>query len=668
MAIAAGAETAPEGLTSRQPMMGLTWRSLLLAVVFCVIASYWIEWSEVVTFFCQVTEAVPAVPAVAFLIVLVLVNPLLKRLWHRLALDRREVLMIYVFLTVATSMAGCGIARFFINTIPVPFYFDTPENNFAEYHKYIPDWMVPHDTETIRLLYEASDTGAIPWRPWLVPLAAWGLFFLALWVTMMAMLVIMRRQWSEREKLTYPLLYLPLEVTEGLNTNTLLVNFFRNPVMWVGFGISSIYNITNIINTYNPGFQSLGKYYDIGALFTERPWSALRPLQLHYRPEMIGFGYLVSTEVALSVWVFYLMLRSQAVLAALGGLDVSGFPFVQEQGIGAYIGLFFVLIWVARAHIGDVFRKAVYGAPEIDDSDEPMSYRTAVVVLILGLAVVLGWVWYAGMALWVAGLYFFLILAVGLVYARIRAEVGVPLIWMFPYYQQYKVIKYTLGSRPLFVGNSWSTLSIFSTLVFLSRGYFPSLMGYQIESFRLAHDTNIKQRHMSWLLISALVVGFYVAIWLHLRAYYMYGAGGLTALAGWGSGIAVQEYEQLTGYAAAHAPPDPWRIGATGGGLAFALILTALRMLFLRFPLHPLAFGMATSYGSLIWGSFFIVWLVKSIVFKLGGMSSYRRLIPGFLGLALGHYFSAGMVYALIGTFLLGTTGSSRRQYYVFFG
>ncbi len=650
--------------TGDQPMMGLTWRSMILAIGFCVIASYWIEWSEVVTFFCQITEAVPAVPAVAFLMVLVVVTPLVRRVSRKLALDRREVLMIYVFLTVATSMAGCGIARFFINTIPVPFYFDTPENNFAQYQQFIPEWMVPHDPEAMRLLYEASDSGAIQWGPWLVPLAAWGIFFLALWVTMMAMLVVMRRQWSEKEKLTYPLLYLPIEVTEGMDQGNLVVDFFKNPVMWVGFGLSFVYNVTNIVNAYNPAFKSLGKYYDIGALFTERPWSAMRPLQLHYRPEMLGFGYLVSTEVALSAWIFYLMLRSQAVAAAAAGMDVSGFPFMQEQGLGAYLGLFVFIIWIARAHIGDVIRKAISGDPAIDDSDEPMSYRMACILFVVGLVVVLGWVNYAGMALWVAIVYFGMILAVGLVYARIRAEVGVPLIWMFPYYQHYKAMKYMFGSRPLFVGNNWSTLSVLSTLVFLSRGYFPSLMGYQTEGFRLARETNIKPRSMSWVLVIALIVGFYVAIWLHLRAYYMYGAGGLTGLAGWGSSIAVREYEQLTSYAMAHTGPDAWRIGATGAGAGFAILLTIMRMLFLRFPLHPLAFGMATSYGSLVWGTFFIVWLIKSVVFKLGGMSAYRRLIPGFLGLALGHYFTAGMLWGLIGTF----GGEAFRRYYVFFG
>lgn len=662
MAVDVGVQQEAERPQSE--MMGLTLRAVILSVIFCLISALWISQSEVVTRFCQITEAVPAVPAVAFLIALVVLNPFVRRISRWLALDRREVLMVYVFLTVATSMAGCGIARFFINTIPVPFYYATPENDLESIQPLIPEWMVPHDTETIRLLYEASDEGTVPWGAWARPLAAWGVFFLALWLTMLAMMVILRRQWSEKEKLTYPLLYLPIEVTEGLNTQALVSGFFRNPVMWTGFAIAAVYNIGNIINAYNPGFTAMGKYYDIGALFTERPWSDIKPLQFHYRPEMVGFGYLVSTEVALSIWLFYLILRLEAVLAAAGGLDVAGFPFVQEQGLGAYIAMAILLLWIARHHIADVLGRAIGTRREIDDSDEPMSYRTAVITFVVGLAVVLAWVKAAGMALWLAILYFALLLAVALVYARIRAEVGVPLIWMFPYFQHYKAIKYTLGTAPLQKYGGLESLTVFTTLVFLSRGYYPSLIGYQTEGFRLARETEIRQKSMTWLLIIALIVGLYVSVGLHLRDYYEYGSGGLNAQGGWGYQIALNEYEALTTYQKGHAPPDAWRIGATAGGFVITAGLMILRMIFLRFPLHPLAFGMAGSYGSLIWGSFFLVWVIKSIVFKLGGMSAYRRLIPGFLGLALGHYFTAGIAWGLIGMGL----GESVNTYYVFFG
>jgi len=632
------------------PAAGLTLRALLIAILLTFIASFWIDISEVVTFFCQITEAVPAVPAVAFLIALVLVTPFVRRISARLALGRVEILTIYVFLTVSTSMAGCGIARFFINTIPVLFYFDNPENDFASYQRFMPDWMVPHDRETIRQLYEGSPTGAIPWAFWVKPIAAWGLFFLALWIVFMCLTVVFRRQWSEKEKLIYPLLYLPMEVTEDIDGASLLTSFFHNRIMWIGFGIAFFYNLSNIANAYNPQLVALGKYYDIGRLFTERPLSALRPIQLHYRPEMIGFGYLVSTEVAMSVWVFYLVLKLESLVTAMAGIQMAGFPFAQEQSLGAFVAMALTLTWIARHHLWDVVRKAFSRAPDVDDSDEPMSYRLTVFGGLIALGVTAGWMMFAGMALWLTVVYLGLILMVALVYTRIRAEIGVPLIWMFPYYQHYRAIKYFTNSRMLMDGGQWRSATIFTTLVFLSRGYFPSLMAYQAEGFRISHETGMNPRRMSWNLIAALVVGLVMAIWLHLRSYYAYGAGGVRALEGWGAGISQAEYQALTGYAKAVSPPDIPRIVATIGGFLIAGGLMGLRMVFLKFPLHPLAFCMTTSYGDLVWGTFFLVWLIKSIVFKLGGMRAYRQLIPGFIGLALGHFFTAGIVYSLVGS------------------
>ncbi len=290
----------------RYPLIGVTARSLILAILLTYIASFWINQTEVITHFCQVTEAVPPIPAVAMLLLLVLLNPLVRRIARRFSLERREIIMIYVFLTVATTVTGCGIGRFFMNTLPVLFYFDTPENNFASLQQHIPSWMVPQDREVIRKLYEASETGAVPWGAWALPLLMWGIFFLAVWVCMMAISTLFRRQWSEREKLTYPLLYLPMECTEGVDGNALVVNFLRSKIMWIGFGVAFFFNLTNIINAFNPAFTALGKFYDLGGLFTEHPLSALRPMSVHYRPELIGFGYLVPTEIAFSVWVFYL--------------------------------------------------------------------------------------------------------------------------------------------------------------------------------------------------------------------------------------------------------------------------------------------------------------------------------------------------------------------------
>ncbi len=644
--------------------MGVTARSLLLAILLTYIASFWINQTEVITHFCQVTEAVPPIPAVAMLLLLVLLNPLVRRIARRFSLERREIIMIYVFLTVATTVTGCGIGRFFMNTLPVLFYFDTPENNFASLQQHIPSWMVPQDREVIRKLYEASETGAVRWGAWALPLLMWGIFFLAVWICMMTISTLFRRQWSEREKLTYPLLYLPMECTEGVDGNALVVNFLRSKIMWIGFGVAFFFNLTNIINAYNPAFTALGKFYDLGGLFTEHPLSALRPMSVHYRPELIGFGYLVPTEIAFSVWVFYLAMKVEKLLFTMAGGQMPGYPFWQERGLGAYVALCILLIYIGRHHIADVLRKAFSGDRTIDDSDEPMSYRVTVFGGILSFIVIVVWMKAAGMALWLAVTYMVLVFMLAVVYARIRAEVGVPLIWMYPYYQSFKGIRYFLGSEALRYHNSWGSATIFATFVFMSRGYYSSMMGYQVEGYRLARGTGIKQRGMNWVLIVALIVGFTISMTGLLRAYYEYGAGGLGRMSGWGSSIAITEYTQVADFAKGALKPDGPRIIATGGGFVVAIGLMLLRMAFLRFPLHPLAFCMICSYGELVWGAFAIVWMIKSVVFKLGGMRAYRQLIPGFVGLALGHYVTAGILYGLIGSY----GSESVRRYGVWFG
>ena len=93
------------------------------------------------------------------------------------------------------------------------------------------------------------------------------------------------------------------------------------------------------------------------------------------------------------------------------------------------------------------------------------------------------------------------------------------------------------------------------------------------------------------------------------------------------------------------------------------MLLVIVRSIFLRFPLHPLGFAMVMAYGSPLWGMFFLVWIIKSIILKIGGMSLYKRVIPFFLGIVIGHFVVAGMVWGFI-----SLTGEVFRRYVVHFG
>jgi hypothetical protein len=73
---------------------------------------------------------------------------------------------------------------------------------------------------------------------------------------------------------------------------------------------------------------------------------------------------------------------------------------------------------------------------------------------------------------------------------------------------------------------------------------------------------------------------------------------------------------------------------------------------------------MTCSYGSLIWFPFLLVWLLKTLVLRYGGMRLYRETVPAFLGFALGHYAVAGILWGLMGAF----SGEAVQGYGVWFG
>jgi hypothetical protein len=163
-----------------------------------------------------------------------------------------------------------------------------------------------------------------------------------------------------------------------------------------------------------------------------------------------------------------------------------------------------------------------------------------------------------------------------------------------------------------------------------------------------------------------MLLGILGAYWVHLTAYYAHGANileGGTTEGGYRTVLARQEFEELASFLKAPKAPDVQRTAAAGVGLAVVAALVLIRSYVLRFPLHPLGYAMAASYGHPIWGPFLIVWMVKSAVLRLGGMRLYRQLIPFFLGLVVGHYFVAGGIWGWLSLF-----NEMYRRYGVWFG
>jgi hypothetical protein len=650
---AAGAETEQPAAPLEH---GLTARSLVVSVVLTLLAGLWIRQAEIVVLSTQISESIPAIPGLAALVLLVPLNALLARIPRARPLTRAEILVVFLFVVVSSTVMGVGVQRFLIALLATPFYFTL--GSLPKVKEHLPSWPMVTDEELIRQLYEGSPDGRVPWHVWWQPGLIWLCFFLALWITMYCLMALFYRAWAEDERLAFPLVFLPMEMTGG-DTGT--GRFFRNPLMWAGFGLAAFYNVVNILYALNPSFPAFGKQIDISPpAFPDPPWSAVNPIAFHIRPEMVGLGYLVSTEISFTVWVSFLVMKAAAVGSAAAGYPAGQFPYPQEQGFGAYMVLALMVVWLSRRHLLRAWRSALAGREAA--GPEGITFRWAFIGLFTGFAAVWGFATLAGMAGWVALAYLSIVMAVALVYGRLRGETGVPLVWLFPYFQQKNWLLYTFGSHP-FLASGQSTLPVWGLFTFLARGYFPAMTGYQVEAMELARRARIDGRRVALALLLAVAVGFAVGWYHHLTPYYQHGAqqlrGGI-----WGTWVAIPEYQNAATFPVTPKLPELPRIWASGAGAVVAAALSLLRLRFATFPLHPLGYAITCSYGSLVWGPFFLVWLLKSLALRYGGMAFYRRTVPFFLGLALGHFAVAGIFWGLIGAW----TGEAVGGYPVFFG
>ncbi len=606
---------------------------------------YWIRQAEIIALACQITEAVPPIPATTVLLLLLAINPLLRRLPLVRKLSTGEIVVVYLFVTVATTMFGCGIVRYLIACISAPYYYSTPATPLEILTPGIPAWLAPRDPMIHKWMYEASPTGAVPWGPWLVPIAAWAGFFLIFGGTVLCLMLLFADSWIDHERLVFPLVRLPLEIM-GSQTG---VSFFRNPMTWVGIGVAAVLNLINAVRGVFFNGPSGGLRFDLGNQLKDYPWQALRPITAHVRPGLIGLGYLVSTELSFSIWFFYLFQKFQALGLSMAGYRLGGMPFTQEQGIGAYLLLGLVLLWKGRGVIQQAWQELVGSK-----SRNERAHGWALVGVVVGIFGVLAFFVAAGMKPWLAGLYLGILLLVALAYGRLRAETGVPLLWAFPFGQQHKVIWNFLGqARVIGSGANLASPTMFALLAFMSRGYFLTVSAYDIEGIRLGQQSGVNWRQISTTVMFAIGLGAAAAFFFHLQPYYQEGGIGLRGGI-WGANMAQQEYANVLHGTQVPVPPDTSRIIATCfGGLLIALIETA-RARWFNFPFHPTGYAVACSYGHLVWAPFLLVWIAKTLLLRYGGAKLYLRALPAFLGFALGHFITAGLIWGSLSAALGG--------------
>ena len=551
--------------------LGIRPRAVIAALLLMVPNAYFVIAAEVLWEQGLPTRIALFYSVVFIVFVLTLLNVLLEKFLPKAALTRAELLFLYIMLSLSASLSGTDMLQGLIVTMGHPFWFATPENDWKNlFWRYIPKWLAVRDLNILTGFYKGESTIYVEeyFKVWISRLLIWAGFTIVLVFTLLCINVILRKQWVEREKLTYPIIQLPLEITRGSS-------FFKNQLLWWGFILAGGIGILNGLSHLYPVIPSVPvKSQNVGVLFTEKPWNAIGWTLISFYPFLIGLSYLVPLDLCFSVWFFFVFWKVERIIGSAAGLEhLPQFPYVIEQSFGAYMGLCIFAVWASRKYFFEVIQKVFGGRSPLDDSDEPMRYRWALLGLVGGLICLVLFSYSAGMSVWVAITFFIIYFMVSTTIVRMRAELGPP-EHSFARTAPGIAMVSLFGSERL----GKSNLVMFSLYFWFTRTYRGHPGPHQLEGFRIAEATGINVKKLVLFMMLVMILATFIAMWMLLHVSYHRGA--TSQIHGWYTGFGRFTFSLLDGWVKHPTSTDHLAVGFMGLGLILTFFLQIMRMRF----------------------------------------------------------------------------------------
>ena len=387
---------AQHSAAARWTGRAVTWRSVLLGTILVPLNAYWVVQMEIIRYSAHPTTISLFFNVIFIIFVLAALNLLVARVRRRWALTQAELMAVYMMLALGSALCGHDMVQVLTPTLAWPYRFADSSNRWQElFFQYLPERLMVSDPKVYTGYFQGNDTlYRLPYLlGWAVPVLMWSLFLCVLLFVMQCLSVLLRKQWTHRERLTYPVIALPLVLTEGAEQGH-VPTVLRNRLFWLAFLLAGTADTFNILHLWfpavprvlSPGMGDLS-YFDLGPLVTQKPWNAIGWTPLSWYPFMVGFGMLLPVDFLFSCWFFYIVWKMERVVSVAMAWDRDPrFPYENNQCFGAYLMFFLFSVWLSRDYLRQVLRRALGLPSAVDDSDEPIRYRWAVLGILAGLA------------------------------------------------------------------------------------------------------------------------------------------------------------------------------------------------------------------------------------------------------------------------------------------
>jgi hypothetical protein len=617
------------------------WRGFAVGLVLIPPNVAWVLWMEHIGAHGPILSTISLFFNVVFILFFVgLGNTLVRRVAPRQALTQGELIVVYVMLTIATSLAGLDGMQVLLPVMTHGFWFATPENRWAEMMTHVPSWLFVSNLDVLYGYYNGSST--LYQRPvlqaWVPPALWWTGFIVVLVFVMVCLSVIVRSQWSDRERLTFPIIQLPMALTEpGMP-------LLRNKLLWIGLLVAGSVDLINGLHYLYPALPYLSvapvmdsyDKNDLTKYLTDMPWKAVGWLPVTFYPAVIGLCFLLPVDLLFSCLAFFVYWKVLFITAAALGLSQGWsdqskfvFPYANEQMFGGYLGIALGPLLVGRRYFKNIWYK-IRGRPsEVDDAREGMSYRFAVIGVVVGIGLLVAFSMHAGLPISLSTVFFALYYFLALAVARVRAEFGSP-VHDFHHSGPDNAITYIMGTENLTQGE----LGVLATYWWFNRAYRGHPIANSLEGLQMSSRARLNSRKMAAAIMAATLVATVAIFWIWLHYAYIMGAGSKWNGGDWRG---VEMCDKLQTWTQTPTQPNFAGLAAIGLGFGITMLLGAARAAFVGWPLHPVAYAISASWSiHLVWMPMLLALIAKALVLRYGGLRMYRQALPLFFGLILG--------------------------------
>ncbi len=563
--------------------------------------------------------------------------------------DRTDCLVVYSLALVSSGIPSFGWTGLLIPYIAGPFYFATPENRWAQIlQPRLPSWLHPQRPETFIWLYQGLPKGVpIPWADWITPLFWWTVLAISVSLVFFSLSAFLRGPWVEKERLVFPLVHLPLRMTETGDDPTR--RFFYDPLVrltaLLAFSIHSLNGLHRLypwLPTVNVHLISLDPY------LSRRPWSAVQPLWIRIPFSIIGLSFLQPVHLSFSLVFFYFFFVTQQVLFDWLGIpvkNVQAYPvrdFVAHQMIGGILLYSFYVLAVAVGH----WRRQKSSDPHLED----LTVLQIALGFLAGFVITCLWGWAAGGGLLRTAILFLLFYLLHIIAVRLVCEAG--MLYVQHPFRPINILLALFGSERL-GSRHLPILVLFDHLLMLDNR--SPLMPSVLQGLRLGDEVALSRRRLLAALFVSATTAMLVSCPSYIFLMYRYGGHNLHQ---WFTTYYTRDlYCTWTAHLiTAGEPPNPKALGILLVGATSMAVLVYLHRQFVWFPLAPVGYLMGASWPMInFWFPILIGWLVKAFVVHYGGGRFYRRLVNPFVGLIFGEFFCAG--FWVLVDLILGVRG-----------